>query len=204
MTKTTTITATLIVALSAALISGCTPAGPSVVAPTAPAPTTSSTTKPTAEPTEAPEAAAEIVVGGTVDEATAREINRDFKSNTKAYQLSDGSYVVIDREQPLPEPVKVEVGTKVDAKADSVASNEVYPGVTDSIKSEQQTTGRKIIAVLNVSVICPPNFDTRVSAWKTVTDRGWSDCYGSRDAAVAGAQAFVASSDSPASWDIVG
>lgn len=203
MTKTTTITATLIVALSAALISGCTPAGPEVIRPTAPAPTVSSAVEPTAEPTEAP-AEAEIVVGGTVDADTAREINRNFKSTTKAYPLSDGSYVVIDREQPLPEPVKAAVGAKVDAKADSVASNEVYPGVTDSIKSEQQTTGRKIIAVLNVSVICPPNFDTRVSAWKTVTDRGWSECYGSRDAAVAGAQAFVASSDSPASWDIVG
>ena len=202
MTKTTTITATLIVALSAALISGCTPAGPEVIRPTAPAPTV--TAEPTEEPTEAPEEPAEIVVGGTVDEDTARELNREFKDTVSAYQLSDGSYVVIDREQPLPEPVKAEVGATVDAKADSVASDPVYAGVTDTIKAEQQSTGRKVIAVLQVSVFCTSASETRTTAWKAVTAQGWSECFGGRDAAVAYAQQFVAGQDHPTSWEIVG
>lgn len=201
MTKTTTITATLIVALSAALISGCTPAGPEVIRPTAPAPTV--TAEPTEEPTEAPEEPAEIVVGGTVDEDTARELNREFKDTVSAYQLSDGSYVVIDREQPLPEPVKAEVGAKIDATAESVSADPFHRGLTDSISSQQQATGRQIITVIELSIYCENNGDTRTMQWNTVTDRGFNTCLGSREAAIAAAEQFVASQDNPASWDIV-
>lgn len=198
MTKTTTITATLIVALSAALISGCTPTAPEAIAPTAPAPTVSSTVEPTAEPTEA-----EIVVGGTVDADLAREINRDFKSTTKAYQLSDGSYVVIDREQPLPEPVKADIAADTTTPLAATAGDPIAAQTSADVLSAQQLTGRKVIAVVQVTIYCDSASVSKVTNWTTATAQGYGGCLGSKESAIAYAQQFVADQEAPASWDIV-
>lgn len=186
MNKTTHITATIAVALSVALIAGCTGAAPEAVTPAGPAPAVS------VEPTEAP---AEIVVGGTVDEATARELNREFKDTVSAYQLADGTYVVVDREQPLPEEVKADIGEKVGVNQSDRQK------LWDAITSGQQATGRQIIAVVYTESSCV-EFTDAAPTWRASTNSTMiGGCYSTQEEAVAYATTFAA--EQGANWDVV-
>lgn len=197
-----TITATLVVALSAALVSGCTQAAPEATAPTPPAPSVVATIATTEASIEAP-TEAEIVVGGTVDADLARDINRDFKSPTKAYQLKDGSYIIIDREQPLPDSVKDDIGTATSGLLAATAGDPIAAGITTEVRVAQQLTGRKVVAVVQVTIYCDSASIAKVTNWTTATAQGYGGCLGSKESATSYAQQFVGGQDDPASWDII-
>jgi hypothetical protein len=96
----------------AALLTGCTATPAETTPTTAPTATVAPTEAPVAE---APAAPVAPVTGDVVDAATAAEL-KDANEGQRAYPLDDGTFVVVNKTEPLPAVVQA------DAEAKSAAS----------------------------------------------------------------------------------
>lgn len=71
-----------------------------------------------AETTPAPTPEVEYAVGDVPNNA-ALELRPDFKQNLSAYELTDGTWVQIDKTAPLPDAVKLGLGVRAAALPDT-------------------------------------------------------------------------------------
>ncbi len=103
------------------LIAGCSVGSPEPTEAPNPSPSISAPADPSATPAppteEEPPAppAPSIEVGQPVDATVADQLNTDSKSQFKGYAMPDGSYIVVDRKAPLPEPVQQDVNARGEA-----------------------------------------------------------------------------------------
>ncbi|BDZ39925.1 hypothetical protein [Microbacterium suwonense] len=120
-------------ALSALVLTGC---APETEAGAAPAPIASSTVEATQEP----------VTGQPGDPLTAEEAKQlnGQRGTLRPYEKNDGSYVIIDVKQPLPEPVKQEVVEEMGSVGNDIGS------VTQSMNDQTTSTGKTIVLIRQV------------------------------------------------------
>jgi hypothetical protein len=89
------VAATLLLTL---LIAGCAPESGVQAAGTTPTPATTAETPP--------------AVGSSVDVETATRLSEETEGQLRGYPMPDGSYLVVDRSAPLPEPVQEDINKK--------------------------------------------------------------------------------------------
>ena len=187
-------------ALAAALIATLAGCGTQSEFLTAPAPSVSAPAE--SEVTEAPADPTSIeglTAGDTLTDEQARALRRDFSSRNKAFELADGTVILISRDASLPENVKAQVGG--DVKAASEAGSVYNQGIRAALDNAWYETGRKVIAVTQFEMANGPG--TNGPVWTASSGQNRANPYGSQAEALAAAQAYVAAQPDAAMWDIV-
>ncbi|BDZ39918.1 hypothetical protein [Microbacterium suwonense] len=172
-------------ALAALLLSGCT-----------------ATQSQTAEPTPAPEETQipEEITGQPGDPLTAEEAKQlnGQRGTLRPYEKSDGSYVIIDVKQPLPEPVKQEVAESIGSVENTVGSS------GQKILEESASTGKTIILVRQLQT--SNDAGQNITTWASMCDaRGFPLGIqgGSAEAVIAQIQPWVDSQRDPGQYEII-
>lgn len=144
------------------LIAGCSVGSPEPTETPNPSPSISAPADPSATPapsqTEEPPAP-DVTAGATIDAETAAELNSTSKGQYRGYAMPDGSYIVVDRTAPLPEPVQADMNAKGNASQQfsspeegrSPANQAERQAITNLIA---QQTGKTVIFVRRL-----PGFD---------------------------------------------
>lgn len=155
------------------LIAGCTVDSPKPSESPTSAPSISAPANPTASPaptaSEAPPAPA-AEVGAVVDQATAAELGKDTKGQLRGYPMPDGSYLVVDKSQPLPEPVQQDISRKGNDYASTyVADTGGQPNMlsdrTKLMGSVEADTGKTAILVVKLDVYTSPDSSERTTTY---------------------------------------
>lgn len=158
---------------------------------------------PSASPTTAadPTSIAGLTLGAKLTDAQAKALSKDFTNSNRPYQTTDGSWVLVNRDQPLPANVAADIAAIAGSKYTVDPTNKA---AVDAIASARSTTGRSIVAVIQILVDSGPDNAPKVLVWTAMTGHDAAMSYSSRDEAYAAAVAIVASKSDPAKWDIVG
>ncbi|MEZ3155927.1 hypothetical protein AB1K56_03280 [Microbacterium sp. BWR-S6Y] len=97
----------------------------------------------------------EFEVGAVVDAATAEALNSDSKGQYRGYPMPDGSYIVVDRGAPLPEPVQQDINSK---GASHAATYTVDDGTSTFLREREKIiaqvgsdTGKRVVALLRMT-----------------------------------------------------
>lgn len=143
----------------------------------------------------------ELAVGDTLSKDEALALNRDFGSGVRAYELPDGTYVVVAADAPLPPAVQAEVTGEVAGAANSAPSNDTR-GISDSIGNAQYETGRYFIAVVPVQSACV-DFGPTISSWGVADASRLMTACQSKDEAIAYAQSLIAGKADAAKWELI-
>ena len=150
---------------------------------------------------EAPVAGPTPAVGTLVDEATAKSIRQNFEGDTKVYTLPDGTNMVISRAEPLPEPVKAAIGTKLTAAAatDLVGRPANVNKVRDQAVYE---TGHLLVLVVRINTYDASGEKSSAGMyWKSLNDINPGESHLEQGPALAEAQAFAASAGP--NWEVI-
>lgn len=155
------------------------------------------TTEPTDEPTE-PETPA-YTVGQILTEVPA-----DL-GEMGTFQLDDGTYIVVDPYQPLPQVVVDQTAAMVPqpvyGEDDDAAQREAASAAAGRI---QRTTGKLAIAIY--SIIASKTFDGPAETFYCLSGAAMEyldGCTTDKAAAIAAGEAFIAAQDEPARWVLV-
>jgi hypothetical protein len=200
--KNLVISGTVAIALVGSL-AACTSGNDNDTAPkptaTTSAPVASGTPAP--GPSEAPKQ--EFPVGTVVDPETS------LSDTQSAYPLADGSYVVVDQNQPLPENVQADVNarTSTTASASSDASNvagrsEGLAARTATKSDVQQGTGKRVVVAWDTVGLPYADTTSPIHFWAVDGLPGYPLIV-SRGEVQAKFDAFVATQDNPAEWVLV-
>lgn len=159
-----TITLATIVA-GAIVLAGCTPASTETTPTTAPTSSTAQTPAPVEsstapKPTETtPAKPAEVKTGDVIDAATAKAIKDAFRTpaDDAAYETTDGSFIVVNAGDPVPEKVAKDTAVATEAVGKGSVSeltktNKILDAFS-AAEAKASTIGR------SVAVIC------RVPSW---------------------------------------
>lgn len=125
------------IALALLLLTGC--SGVAETAGTTPAPSASTP----------PETLDDLAVGDMLTDAQAKQLNGQVGTQ-RPYQQDDGSYIVIDIAQPLPESVRQEVAASI-ATSDSSDLASFFRKTDE----ESVATGKTLIVVRYMSASTP-------------------------------------------------
>ncbi|MGF2949492.1 hypothetical protein [Microbacterium alcoholitolerans] len=174
--------------LAALLLTGCAPAtGEGVSAAT-----------PAASPTM--EATREPIVGEPGDPLTAAEAKQlnGQRGTLRPYEKNDGSYVIIDVKQPLPEPVKQEVAEEISGSSSTDLGD--FFAETDR---QSAATGKTLIVVryMNAS----DAYGNYSTAWRSSSAApGFpGGTGGSAEEVAAQARAWADGQRNPASFEVI-
>lgn len=186
----------------AALLTGCT-AAPVEVKPTAPTATVAPSETPVAEEPAAPVAP---VTGDIVDEATAAEL-KDANEGQRAYPLDDGTFVVVNKTEPLPPVVQADIDAKtaaVLAPQSDVSNNAnlVLTAPGEASGHIAKNTGKRVIIAWLVRgydghAASPSNF------WFVSGGPDMTVHYSDRESAQAGIDGWLAGKDDAATYAVV-
>jgi len=144
-----------------------------------------------------------IVAGAEVTAEQARQINDDTKDNAKAYPLPDGRWVIVVKDQPVPDVVAADGGEKSWAAAQEDAANgpDYHKGLEAAAKRYAAETGKRVVHVKR-----PYTADFVNGGYGYVWTIGDIDdpgpC-GTRETCVAKAEAWIAKQHDPASWTVL-
>ena len=112
---------------------------------------------PTATATLDPSAAAKLAVhgkkiGDALTSEQAKAVQHDWQGNDVAYQNVDGSFTLVDWTVPLPDNVKADICTRVNAAAQQSKQNHdpVNNAVVDAVKATSTAAGRNPVFVVRV------------------------------------------------------
>ncbi|BDZ39926.1 hypothetical protein [Microbacterium suwonense] len=178
-------------ALSSLLLAGCAPQSSEVLTPSQ---------SQTADPTPAPEETQipEEVTGQPGDPLTAEEAKQlnGQRGTLRPYEMNDGSYVVIDVKQPLPEPVKHEVADSLGSVGNDTSS---ALGQLD----RETSTGKTIIMVRQIHYSSATGGD--FFGWHAASyANGFPGFQGGDASSVASqAQAWANSQRDPAQFEVI-
>lgn len=160
---------------------------------------------PTATPTTAK--VANPKAGDKVSKDQAMELRKNVDSALRAYELSNGSYIVVDRTQPLPLTVAADLNIQAAAAqrtagADLNASARVATTIVDKANYE---TGKQTILCTQMysgylnSTGAAGFFWAPALATKSVVNGQ----LGSKDECVAAANQYVAAQPDPSMWAVL-
>lgn len=128
---------------------------------------------------------AESENGTVLTDEQARALNGDFRDPNGAYQIADGTWVKINRDEPLPETVKADIGAEA---AVAVGPSQANNGaVLDSLNSARSETGRPIIYVVQMGWMTGP--DNTILVWTWTNGRNTIVDYPSKGDALEAAKA---------------
>jgi hypothetical protein len=139
---------------------------------------------------DAEKATAGKKVGDELTAAEAAAVSKNFNGTQLAYKTANGSFILIDRNQPLPETVKADAGAKVSgaANASAAASDTSNSKVAGEQKSLEYATGHKLIIVFKAFVALAPSYETTGTVWIS-TALGGDTQFADAASAVAASQA---------------
>ncbi|WP_285117325.1 hypothetical protein [Leifsonia sp. fls2-241-R2A-40a] len=144
--------------------------------------------------------------GDTVDQKTASEIRRNVDGNLRAYQMPDGTFVVLDRTQPLPAAVKSDLEAKATAARIAAGQDFKTADVPGKILGDlSYQAGRRGILCVQLWSGTVDGTDQPGFFWAPALSRQ-SVVQGqlhSEAECVAAAQAYVASQPDAADWEVL-
>lgn len=116
---------------------------------------------------DAEKATAGKKVGDELTAEQAAAVSKNWEGTAIAYKLADGKFILIDRNQPLPETVKADAGAKVTAAAQaSAAAGDTMNGGLDKTKNIiVSSTGHSVVVVAHVNTFLAPDFETKGWTW---------------------------------------
>ena len=182
-------TAALVAAIAVTGLTGC---APEIISTNPPEPAVVETTEPV-----------EIIAGAVVTDEQAATINRDSADNAKAYQLADGTWVIVVKDQPVPDAVAADgaARSKATAEADAVGGVESHDGIVAFPKQYAVETGKRVVHVFNAYMANSANPN---GAWlwtvNTIDDGG--PC-GDPDTCIAKANAWIATQPDASNWTVL-
>jgi type IV pilus biogenesis protein CpaD/CtpE len=139
--------------------------------------------------------------GDQLTKQQALDINRDFTTGVRGYQMADESWVAILKESPLPEAVKAEIAVEVLAVAEVARAGDTV-SLTASVGAAQYATSKRLLAVVPVQSSCgqwvPAYF-----GWGITSGKQFITSCMSKDEAIAHAQALIAEKPDSANWDLI-
>ena len=141
-------------------------------------------------------------IGTVVDEATGYQLQKDTKGRLRGYPMADGSYVVVDRLEPLPAPVQADLSAKAGV---AQAANQGGDG-TEVIALAQTLglrSGKRTLIVSSTVGYETAESTTPVTIYWVAGVPKAMDGMHSMDEAVAAAQAYIDGQSAPAEWAIV-
>lgn len=203
-TKTTTLAALVLAAGLALTACSNTPAPE----PTETTPVQVTPGGETPEPTETP-----APEGYTVGQVLTSEPT-DLADSQRAFPLPDGTFVVVDRYEAVPDAVQAALNEQATASIPvTIDANTVgAEQATDNAAADMRTaatkaTGKDVVVVYQLSGVGACDGAGGLNGWTYLGAKGsfHGGCavWGTRDAAVAGAQAYVASKADPTTYLIV-
>lgn len=180
-------------AMVAALLTGCTANDTQ-----AGEPTTSRTSERSDSPVEEPTEPPVPHVGDLLDPAAAEALN-DARGDARAYPMPDGTYVLINANEPLPPAVAESLNSHVSSLYDPAASRDSFRKIQVYGYQVESATGK---SVLPITQLVTSNDVGNYTIWRVVghNDRD----LGSREEAVAYAQSIINAQPDPQVWIIVG
>lgn len=192
------------------LVTGCSVSSPDNNAGPTPSPTSSSqpanpSESPAPVESETPAAPVEVEAGQVVDAGTAKTLAAESKGRYKGYAMPDGSYLVVDKQAPLPEPVQ----DAVDARAVTVQSQNPDVGVGDPVRAGSQLqsqltgeTGKNVILITHSLGRDSPDSAPR-TVYLVFGAGAMKGNMSSLGEAQAVAQGHINSQSNPSEWAIV-
>ena len=195
MTTSTTKFALIITAaaLTIAVLTGCTSMTAIDTTPTVSKTSAAAPAKPETAETGS------VAIGAALTDAQVKALGKDFKNPDRPYKLADGSYIKVNRNEPLPVNAKADIAVKTAAAAVvSSTTNDMGDAVLTAKSAAQTQTGRQIALVVYM--------DEKEFGWAwiaAVSEMVQSPYFTTPDEAIAFAQNYIAAQANPTAWDIV-
>lgn len=118
-----------------------------------------------------PSPAAAFEVGDELPESIAAELRRDVQNDDKAYQLSDGTYILTGREDPLPQSVRQDIITAVSSILGNPQDIEEYvstgPELGTFLEEARLSTGKKLLVLTPVCYPLEAEVQPDECHWRT-------------------------------------
>lgn len=181
------------------LITGCTSPGPNTTEPPSPSPSISAPADPTESPapeeTSPPLVVENLEVGAPLTAEQAKELNGK-RGTLRPYEQNDGSFIVIDVKQPLPEPVKQEVSENLGSVGNDTGS-------ALSKLNQETSTGKTIIMVRQLQM--GDGNGNAVFGWAAASYANGFPGFqgGSAESVAAQAQAWANTTRDPAQYEVI-
>ena len=196
MSKTTRTTIVGVTALAGLLLSGC--AADIDIIPSV---------APVVAATETPAAKATLTTGDIVDAATAAEL-KSAAEGQRGYPLDDGTFVVVNKLEPLPAVVQADIDTK--AAAFLVPLRDITDDVQVSLTAPGQAaipiaknTGKRVIVAWQVHGFDGLSAEVESYFWIVAGGPDKMDHYYSQAEAQAAVEAWLATQDDAATYAVV-
>ncbi|QTE30865.1 hypothetical protein [Pengzhenrongella sicca] len=119
-----------------------------------------------------------------------------------AFEMNDGTHVLVRTDTALPESVKVDIAAPVAAE---FTGNDVPVRIVEELQNAQSrvdATGRHAIIVFRVMSMRAPVWQASRPALKAAGDHERAG-YSSEAGATAAATAYIAAQDNPSIWDLI-
>jgi hypothetical protein len=152
---------------------------------------------------EKPVDVAALATGDRLTEVQALDINRDFTTGVRGYQMADESWVAILKESPLPPAVAAEIAVEVTGLANAAPIGD-SSAIRNALGNAQYKTSKAFIAVAPVLTACPPDLFAG-SSWVygvATSSRLVKVCM-TKDEAVAFAQSMLAEKADASRWEVI-
>jgi hypothetical protein len=141
--------------------------------------------------------------GDKLTKQQALDINRDFTTGVRGYQMADESWVAILKESPLPPAVAAEIAVEVTGLANTAPPGD-SSAIRNALGNAQYKTSKAFIAVAPVLTGCPPDRFAGPS-WVygvAISSRLVKVCM-TKDEALAFAQSMLAEKADASRWEVI-
>ena len=179
--------------IAATVLTGC------ATAPVEPAPTASQSSAAAASPTPEPQELPAFNVGDIVEPAIAEALN-DVRGDVRGYEMPDGTYTLVNANEPLPAAIQDALGSQIASNYDP---ENTFGSFDESKALGYQAAGKTGKSVLVVSQLMTSNeAGQNYPIWR-VADYSDRDLT-TREDAIASAQEIIPSQPDPQRWAIIG
>jgi type IV pilus biogenesis protein CpaD/CtpE len=146
---------------------------------------------------------ATLATGDQLTKEQALDINRDFTTGVRGYQMADGSWIAIRKESPLPEAVRAEIAVEVAGLANAAPLGDSRE-VVNALSNARYNTNRSFVAVGPVKSSCSEGgFGPNVWSYGVLTDKTYVEACVSRAEAVAFAENWIANKADAGQWELL-
>lgn len=172
------------------LLAGCVPSEP--------------VSSPTSNISEA--ATPEVEVGQVIDADAADALEPPLHG----YPLPDGTFVVVNRDEPLPDSVQADLDSQVTAYADAITPETYLDSGESQIKaiigSASLNTGKRVVMIARIEGIRTASGNENIQTWYWAWGAGninGDAGFDTVDAAVSAARDWIAQTDEPSAWALI-
>ncbi|ANP73022.1 hypothetical protein [Cryobacterium arcticum] len=185
-------------AVAALLLTGCAAGSTNSLTPTV---ESTSATPPMAEPVKAP------ATGDIVDAATAAEL-KDAALGQRGYPLDDGTFVVVNKNEPLPAAVQADADVKAAAILAPATNYSEDFGAAESALGQAQAyvaknTGKRVAVAWKITAFENVMAENTTDYWIVTVGEDKTAHYFSQAEAQAAIEAWLAGRDDAATYAVV-